>query len=63
MQKLINRCQEDNTETESHNQNIDNEVHPLHWAMSLGPSPMGTDPINGFKWYKMVLETTSAIVK
>ena len=28
---------------------VDNGVHPLHWAMSLGPSPMGTDPINGFK--------------
>ena len=24
---------------------------------------MGTDPINGFKWYKMVLETTSATIK
>ena len=31
---------------------VDNGVHPLHWAMSPGPSPMGTDPINGFKWYK-----------
>ena len=28
---------------------IDNGAHPLHWATSLGPSPMGTDPINGFK--------------
>ena len=28
---------------------VDNEVHPLHWATSPGPSPMGTDPINGFK--------------
>ena len=28
---------------------VDNGVHPLHWAMSPGPSPMGTDPINGFK--------------
>ena len=28
---------------------IDNRVHPLHWATSLGPSPMGTDPINSFK--------------
>ena len=36
---------------------IDNGVHPLHWATSLGPSPMGTDPINGFKWYKMVLDS------
>ena len=28
---------------------IDNGVHPLHWATSPGPSPMGTDPINGLK--------------
>ena len=28
---------------------FDNGVHPLHWATSLGPSPMGTDPINLFK--------------
>ena len=28
---------------------VDNGVHPLHWATSLGPSPMGTDPINFFK--------------
>ena len=28
---------------------VDNRVHPLHWATSSGPSPMGTDPINGFK--------------
>ena len=33
---------------ESHTE-VDNEVHPLHWATSPGPSPMGTDPINGFK--------------
>ena len=31
---------------------VDNGVHPLHWATSPGPSPMGTDPINGFKWCK-----------
>ena len=41
---------------------VDNGVHPLHWATSPGPSPMGTDPINLLKWYKMVLETTSATV-
>ena len=41
---------------------VDNGVHPLHWATSLGPYPMGTDPINLLKWYKMVLETTSATV-
>ena len=28
---------------------VDNGVHPLHWATSPGPSPMGTDPINLFK--------------
>ena len=28
---------------------VDNGVHPLHWAMSPGPSPMGTNPINLFK--------------
>ena len=28
---------------------VDNEVHPLHWATSSSPSPMGTDPINLFK--------------
>ena len=28
---------------------VDNGVHPLHWATYLGPSPMGTNPINGFK--------------
>ena len=31
---------------------VDNEVHPLHWATSPGPSPIGTDPINLLKWYK-----------
>ena len=31
---------------------VDNGVHPLHWATSLGPSSMGTDPINLLKWYK-----------
>ena len=42
---------------------VDNGVHPLHWATSPGPSPMGTDPINGFKnGTKMVLKSTSATV-
>ena len=49
---LIDRYKEENTETESQ-QEVDNGVHPLHWATSPGPSPMGTDPINGLKkWYK-----------
>ena len=39
------------TESESHKTEVDNGVHPLHWATSPGPSPMGTDPIN---LYKMV---------
>ena len=36
-------------ETGSHKTEVDNGVHPLHQATSLGPSPMGTDPINGLK--------------
>ena len=40
-----------------------NGVHPLHWATSPGPSPMGTEPINLYKIVqKMVLESTSATV-
>ena len=45
---LIDRYKEENTETESLTE-VDNGVHPLHWATSLGPSPMGTDPINLLK--------------
>ena len=56
---LIDRYKEGNTETESQPE-VDNGVHPLHWATSLGPSPMGTDPINGFKMVQMVLDSTSA---
>ena len=42
---------------------VDNGVHPLHWAMSPSPSPMGTDPINLFEMVqKMVLKSTSATV-
>ena len=48
---LIDRYKEENTKTESPTE-VDNGVHPLHWATSLGPSPMGTDPINLLKWYK-----------
>ena len=59
---LIDRYKEENTETESQIE-VDNGVHPLHWATSPGPSPMGTDPINLLKWYKMFLETTSATIK
>ena len=44
---LIDRYNEENTKTESQTE-IDNGVHPLHWATSPGPSPMGTDPIKGF---------------
>jgi hypothetical protein len=36
---------------ESQNTEIVNGVHPLHWATSPGPSPMGTDPILVSKWY------------
>ena len=45
---LIDRYKEENTETESQIE-FDNGVHPLHWATSPGPSPMGTDPLNLFK--------------
>ena len=49
---LIDRYKEENTKTQSLTE-VDNGVHPLHWATSPGPPPMGTDPINGFKkWYK-----------
>ena len=48
---LIDRYKEENTETEPQIE-VDNGVHPLHWATSLGPSPIGTDPINLLKWYK-----------
>ena len=59
---LIDRYKEANTEIESQLE-VDNGVHPLHWNTSLGPSPMGTDPINGFKWYKMVLASTSTFAE
>ena len=52
---LIARYKEENTETESQTE-VDNGVHPLHWATSLGPSLIGTDPINGFKMVQMVLD-------
>ena len=42
---------------------VDNGVHPLQWAMSPGPSPIGTDPINLLKWYKNGSGTTSTTVK
>ena len=31
------------------NTEVVNGVHPLHWATSPSPYPMGTDPINLFK--------------
>ena len=42
---------------------VDNGVHPLHWATSPGPSPIGTDPINLLKWYKNGSGNTSVTVK
>jgi hypothetical protein len=36
------------------NAEVVNGVHPLHWATSPGPSPMGTDPINGYKMVQNV---------
>ena len=54
---LIDRYKEGNIETESQPE-VDNGVYPLHWATSLSPSPMGTDPINGFKkMVQMVLDS------
>ena len=42
------------------NKEVNNGVHPFHWATSSGPSPMGTDPINGFKmvqiWFQDQLQ-------
>ena len=56
---LIDRYKEENTETESQPE-VDNGVHPLHWAMSPGASPMGTDLINGFKkMVQMVLDSAN----
>ena len=55
---LIDRYKEENTETESQPE-VDKGVHPLHWATSPGLSPMGIDPINGFKMVQMVLESTN----
>ena len=52
---MIDRYKEENTETESQPK-VDNEVHPLHWATSPGPSPIGTDPINGSRMVQMVLD-------
>ena len=46
--KLVNRYKKKHRIRESQTE-VDNEVHPLHWATSPGPSPMGTDPINLFK--------------
>ena len=45
---MINRCGKKHRIRESQTE-VDNGVHPLHWDTSPGPSPMGTDPINGFK--------------
>ena len=59
---MRDRYKEENTKIESHT-DVDNGVHPLHWATSPGPSPMGTDPINGCKWYKIVLASTSAFAE
>ena len=53
--RLINKCHAEDIETESQIE-VDNGVHPLHWATSLGPSPMGTNPINGFKMVQIVLD-------
>ena len=35
-----------------------NGVHPLHWATSPGPSPMGTDPIKSSKMVQLITGTS-----
>jgi hypothetical protein len=45
------RMKKKHSRRESQNTEIVNGVHPLHWATSPGPSPMGTDPILVSKWY------------
>ena len=47
--KLINRYKKRQHRIRESQTEVDNRVHPLHWATSLRPSPMGTDPINIFK--------------
>ena len=44
-----NICGKDKHSIRESQTKVDNGVHPLHWDTSPGPSPMGTDPINGFK--------------
>ena len=56
---LIDIYKEENTEAESHKTEVDNGVHPLHWATSPGPSPMETDPIKGFKMVQMVMDSAN----
>ena len=48
------------TQKQSHKQKLITEFTPSTGLRLRGPSPMGTDPINLLKWYKMVLESTSA---
>ena len=56
--KLVNRHKKKHRIRESQTE-VDNRVHPLHWATSPGPSPMGTDQINGFKMVQMVLDSAN----
>ena len=46
---MINRRGKNKHRNREPQTEVDNGVHPLHRAMSPGPSPMGTDPINLFK--------------
>ena len=46
--KLVNKYKKKHKIKESQIE-VDNGFHPLHWATSPGPSPMGTNPINLFK--------------
>ena len=60
--KLVNKYKNKHRIRESQTE-VDNGVHPLHWAMSPGPSPIGTDPINGFKMVQMVLDSANQFQK
>ena len=52
---LINRYKKRKHRIRESQTEVDNGVHPLHWATSTGPSLMGTGPINLFemvqKWF------------
>ena len=44
------------------NTEIDNGVHPLHWVRLWVPLQWVSIQLISLRWYKMVLESTSATV-